>query len=153
MSWLELKVPPALLMATFAALMGSIDWLMPAFKQHWPWRDLASSVVFAVAVLSIVSGIISFRVAGTTVDPTQPGKATSVVTSGVYRITRNPMYLGFVLVLLSVAIKLTNPISLLLLPLFMVYMNRFQIKPEERALTELFGEAYLQYLEKVRRWL
>jgi protein-S-isoprenylcysteine O-methyltransferase Ste14 len=150
---LQLKVPPALLMVIFMALMWVMDQLLPVFKQPWAWHERVALGVFTLAMLLVVAGIISFRLARTTVDPTQPEKATAVVTTGVYRLTRNPMYLGFLLVLLAFVVKLANPITLIMLPLFIGYMNQFQIKPEEQALTELFGQAYEDYLKKVRRWV
>ena len=153
MKALQLKVPPALLMLIFMALMWSMDQLLPVFKQPWAWHEWAARGVLILAVSLVVGGIISFRLARTTVDPTQPENATTVVTTGVYRLTRNPMYLGFLLVLLACGFKLTNPITWLFLPVFVVYMNQFQIKPEEHALTQLFGTAYTEYQQQVRRWL
>ena len=153
MKSLELKIPPALLMLICTLVMWAIDRLLPAFKQNWDWHEWAAKGVFLVAVSCIVLGVISFKLAKTTVDPTQPNKATSVVTTGIYRLTRNPMYLGFLLVLLAFFFKLANPITLLMLPAFVWYMKRFQIMPEERALSELFGTEYENYLTQVRRWV
>jgi len=153
MKSLELKIPPALLMLIFAVGMWLIDRVLPMFKQAWDWRDWAARLVFVLAVSCIISGIISFKMARTTVDPTRPHNASSVVTTGIYRITRNPMYLGFLLILCSFIFKLANPILAVMLPLFVVYMNKFQIVPEERVLSELFGDAYEKYLQQVRRWI
>ena len=153
MKALELKIPPALLALIFGAGMWAMDQLLPQFKQNCSWHNTAAQLVFGLAVVLIVAGIISFRMAKTTVDPMQPEKSSSLVTSGIYRLTRNPMYLGFLLGLMAYPLKLTNPAAFLLVPLFIIYMNRFQIKPEERALSALFGESYLQYTKLVRRWL
>jgi protein-S-isoprenylcysteine O-methyltransferase Ste14 len=92
-------------------------------------------------------------VSHTTVNPTTPNGTTSLVTSGVYRYTRNPMYVGFGLALLAVVVYLGSIASSLVLPLYVVYMNRFQIRPEERMLLEKFGEPFATYLRNVRRWL
>ena len=153
MKALELKIPPALLMLIFGFLMWAIDQLLPMYKQVWTWHEWAARSVFLLALFFIVSGIVSFNKARTTVDPTQPQKASSVVTSGIYRLSRNPMYLGFLLMLLAFVFKLANPVTVVMLPLFIGYMNQFQIKPEERALTQLFGVEYVNYQQKVRRWL
>lgn len=153
MKALELKIPPALLALIFGAGMWAIDQLFPQFKQNWLWHNTAAQLVFGLAVVLIVAGIISFRMAKTTVDPTHPEKATTIVNTGVYKFTRNPMYLGFLLGLLAFVLNLANPITLIFLPMFLLYMNQFQIKPEERALTALFGESYLQYCKTVRRWI
>lgn len=153
MKALELKIPPALLMVLFLGLMWLLDDWLPQFRQGCLWHQVAAMGVFSVALILIVAGALSFRMAKTTVDPTRPEKATSVVTTGIYAYTRNPMYLGFLLILLAYVIKLSNPITVVILPLFVWYMNQFQIKPEERALSQLFGDEYLAYCEKVRRWV
>jgi len=115
-------------------------------------------VGFALALLVIgqsisISGMVSFRRAKTTMNPIKPGAASSLVSSGVYRFTRNPMYLGLSVTLLGWAMFLSNPLALLAVPLFVLYINRFQINPEERVLSSLFGAEYAAYKEKVRRWL
>ncbi len=153
MKSLELKIPPAILMVIFGVVMWLMDWLLPMFKQDWLWHDWAARSVFLLGIFFIVSGIVSFKKARTTVDPTHPEKASSVVTTGIYRLTRNPMYLGFLLMLLAFVFKLANPITLTMLPLFVWYMNHFQIMPEEQALMELFGVEYKKYLAQVRRWV
>jgi protein-S-isoprenylcysteine O-methyltransferase Ste14 len=82
-----------------------------------------------------------------------PGASSSLVIRGVYTLTRNPMYLGFLLVLVGWAVFLSNTLAFLLLPVFILYMNRFQITPEERALASLFGQEFVVYKSRVRRWL
>ncbi len=104
---------------------------------------------FAVSI----AGVLSFRRAGTTVDPTRPQKASSLVSSGIYRYSRNPMYLGMLLVLIGWGVYLSNIPALLLVPVFVIWMNRFQIRPEQRALTELFGGEFELYRQSVRRWI
>lgn len=153
MKWLELKIPPALLMLIFMLMMWALDRLLPQFKQGWVWHEWAYSGVFLVAIVLIAAGAFSFRKARTTVDPTRPENTSSVVTTGIYQLSRNPMYLGFLLILVAFMFKLSNPITLLFLPVFVVYMNRYQIKPEERALNKLFGEEYNHYCRNVRRWV
>ncbi|MCB1582519.1 MAG: isoprenylcysteine carboxylmethyltransferase family protein [Xanthomonadales bacterium] len=152
MKALELKIPPAILMLVFGFFMWLVDYLLPQFRQAWSWHLWAAIGSATLALLLVLSGVISFRLAKTTVDPTQPEKASSVVISGIYAYTRNPMYLGFLLMLLAFMFKLTNPITAIVLPLFVSYMNQFQIKPEEKALEKLFGQAFMSYCEKVRRW-
>jgi len=100
-----------------------------------------------------ISGMVSFRRAKTTMHPMKPSAASSLVTGGVYRFTRNPMYLGLSITLMGWAVFLSNPLALLAVPLFVLYINRFQINPEERVLSSLFGAEYAAYTEKVRRWL
>jgi protein-S-isoprenylcysteine O-methyltransferase Ste14 len=100
-----------------------------------------------------LSGFVAFRHAKTTVNPLSPANSSSLVTSGIYRFTRNPMYVGLALVLLAWALFLSSPWSLLGPLVFVLYINRFQIVPEERILSGIFGEAYSAYRTKVRRWL
>jgi len=103
-------------------------------------------------------GDLSFRgclvqMRETTVNPMRPDSTSSLVVSGIYKYTRNPMYLGFLLVLVGWAIFLSNLAAFALLPAFVVYMNHFQIGPEERALGSLFAQEYQAYHARVRRWI
>ncbi len=153
MKALELKIPPALLVLIFGLLMWLVDQVLPQFKETGVLYQWLSMAVFGLSLLCVALGVASFRHAKTTVDPTQPQNASSVVTGGIYRYTRNPMYLGFLLMLMAFAIKLANPVTLTMLPVFVAYLNRFQIKPEEQALTNLFGKEYTDYRQQVSRWL
>ena len=98
-------------------------------------------------------GVLAFRQANTTVNPTTPVASTALVVRGVYRLTRNPMYLGFALLLLALAVWLGKMSALLLVPLFMAYLQHFQIRPEEDALHARFGASFDTYCQQVRRWL
>jgi protein-S-isoprenylcysteine O-methyltransferase Ste14 len=150
---LELKVPPVALVFLVAALMWLVSWAMPAFEFEFPSGDvLAVSVAVAGAIISGL-GIVSFRQARTTVNPMKPDSTSSLVVSSIYRLTRNPMYLGFLSVLFGWAIFLSNALAFVFLPVFVLYMNRFQIKPEEKALRTLFGPQFVMYAARVRRWL
>jgi protein-S-isoprenylcysteine O-methyltransferase Ste14 len=152
-SFLELKIPPPLVAAAAACLMWAIAWVLPSLNLALPGRTPAAMVAALIGGLISVAGVIEFRRARTTVNPHRPGTASALVAGGIYRLTRNPMYLGLALVLLGWAIFLANPLSLAILFLFVGYMNRFQIAPEEKALESLFGEASAEYRSKVRRWL
>ena len=98
-------------------------------------------------------GVVAFSRAGTTVNPMKPGSSSSLVVTGIYSVTRNPMYLGVLLVLLAWAINLASALTVLFLPGFVWYMGRYQIEPEERALASLFGSAFTAYAARVRRWI
>lgn len=125
----------------------------PALSVAFPGRHLVATVVAVAGAIIIGLGILSFRRANTTVHPMKPDTSSSLVVSGIYHVTRNPMYLGFFLILIGWAILLSNLLSFVLLPAFVLYMNRFQIEPEERALASLFGPAFESYRSSVRRWL
>ena len=83
----------------------------------------------------------------------RPGSASALVVSGIYKFTGNPTYLGFLVILLGWAAFLSNALALALIPGFVIYMNRFQIGPEERALACLFANKYSSYTARVRRWI
>jgi len=153
MQALELKVPPVAVVLVTAGLMWLVAWAAPALGFGNPFRiPVAVSLVAAGAVTSAL-GVASFRRAGTTVNPLKPHTASSLVAAGIYRLTRNPMYLGFLVALVGWAVFLSSIPAFLLLPAFVLYMNRFQIEPEERALAARFGESFTNYESSVRRWL
>jgi protein-S-isoprenylcysteine O-methyltransferase Ste14 len=150
---LELKVPPLAVVLFTAGLMWLVSWAVPAFQFVFPARNFFAVSFAAAGAVTIALGVASFRRAGTTFNPMKPESSFSLVHSGVYKLTRNPMYLGFLLVLVGWAIFLSNALAFLLLPVFIFYMNRFQIEPEERALTSRFGKEFVAYKSRVRRWL
>ena len=150
---LELKVPPLLTGCIAAALTWLISKTLPQFQVSVPARNLLAGSVSIVGGIVGAVGVYSFRRARTTVNPMKPASTTCLVMSGIYRISRNPMYLGFFLLLTGLAIFLSNVIAIVILPLFILYMNRFQIEPEERVLTYLFGQEFVDYKLRVRRWL
>lgn len=118
----------------------------------------AARVGVAVVLASVgltfgVAAMLSFLREKTTMNPIKPGAASSLVTGGVFRFTRNPMYLSLLLYLLAWTAYLSNWLALLLVPVFVLYINQLQIKPEERALSALFGSEYASYKARVRRWL
>lgn len=150
---LELKVPPVAVVLFMAALMWLVARAAPAFEFALPARGFLAVGLAVTGMVASLSGVVSFRRANTTVNPMKPDSSSSLVSSGVYALTRNPMYLGFLLVLAGWAVFLSNVLGLLLLPVFVFYMNRFQIEPEEKALAILFGPAFIAYQSRVRRWL
>jgi len=150
---LELKIPPVVQVLVVAGLMWALAATVPGPGFTFPWSSLLALVVAAIGFTFALLGVLEFRSAGTTVDPRVPDQSASLVVRGVYRISRNPMYFGFLLVLIAWGVFLGNLASLLPLPAFVVYMNRFQIIPEERHMREKFGEAYRHYEAKVRRWV
>lgn len=150
---MRLKIPPVVVFFLSLGLVFGGYYLFQSQTYKFDYQTLLSRVFLALGVLSAFSGIISFRMKGTTVDPTQPDKASSLVTGGVYRYTRNPMYLGMAFILIGGIIRIGNPLSLIGLVFFVWYLTRFQIKPEEEALIKIFGKEYEDYCRKVRRWL
>lgn len=156
MKTLELKIPPLALVCVIAALMWVLSVTLPTWSVGLPASWLITFIALTVALIGAVFcvlGVWQFRKMGTTVDPRVPEQSATLVVQGIYRVSRNPMYVGFVFFLIAWGIVLNNLASGLLLPAFVMYMNRFQIAPEERELRAKFGEAYRQYENSVRRWL
>jgi len=153
MSALELKIPPPLVAAVTALLMWLVSRIAPVVRYEIPARNAVALGFVAAGLVIGISGVVTFWRAKTTVNPLKPQSTSSLVSWGIYRVTRNPMYLGFLLALSGWAASLASPIALLLLPGFVLYIHLFQIVPEERALTSLFGDEFLAYKSRSRRWL
>lgn len=150
---LELKIPPLVLVVLFALAMWLVSQLVPPAALSPLWGQVLAGLLAGAGVAVALSGVLAFRKANTTVDPRVPQQSSSLVIRGIYRYSRNPMYLGFLLFLTGVACYLMHLPAFIALPLFVLYMNRFQIQPEERFLLQKFGADYLAYLKQVRRWL
>ena len=150
---LDLKVPPPVVALLTAVLMWLASHFSPTLAFIFPAGNLLAVGLAAVGLTVAISGVVTFRLARTTINPTKPGTTSSLVSWGIYKITRNPMYLGLLLELTAWAIFLSNWLALVLLPVFVFYMNRFQIVPEEQALTTLFAREFVAYQSRVRRWL
>ncbi len=140
-------------MAFVAGLMGLAARVAPAAGFSIPARQAIALGLAAVGVGVAGAGVVSFRRAKTTVNPLKPETASSLVVSGIYRVSRNPMYLGALIVLVGWAVLLANVLAFIAAATFVLYLNRFQIVPEENALTAHFGPAFSGYCAKVRRWL
>ena len=111
------------------------------------------SVTAASAVVFLVSAVVKFRSHQTTVNPITPEATTTLVTGGVYRITRNPMYVGMLLALISLVLWLGALSATTLVPVFYALIDRKQIAAEEAALLQKFGDTYRAYAASVPRWL
>ena len=153
MNALELKVPPLVLVLVLALAMWFAAMQLPSLAMTLPWRHGLAVTISGVGILFLLAGGYAFQKAKTTFNPMKPDTASSVVASGIYRVSRNPMYVGFLFALTGWATFLSHPLPFLLLPVFVAYMNRFQISPEERALSAKFGDEYDTYKQGVRRWL
>jgi protein-S-isoprenylcysteine O-methyltransferase Ste14 len=150
---MRLHIPPPILMLLAAVLMWVMDHWMPL--ANWigqPWNRLGG-LVAAVGVAIAVAAFVRFRKAGTTVDPLDPSKASRLVTDGVFRISRNPMYLGMLLLLTGWAVWLGSVSPWLVLPPFVIVLTIVQIIPEEQTLSRRFGEQYRSYQRSVARWI
>lgn len=118
-----------------------------------PFVEFVTAGLIVIAGFIGIAGVYEFRKAKTTVNPVKPETASQVVDTGVFAYTRNPMYVALLLVIIAIGLWWQHLSVILCGALFVAYMNRFQIKPEERALERLFGEDYLDYKNQVRRWI
>ena len=155
--WYEHKIPPPVIDLAIGVLM----WVLArAARSAQLWAQQAWSVATLVGLaiaftggLIALAGALEFNRARTTVNPLSPDKASALVTAGIYRFTRNPMYLGMLLVLVGWGVYLGNAAAWLGLPVFVLLLNTLQIGPEERILRQHFGEQYARYAARTRRWL
>jgi protein-S-isoprenylcysteine O-methyltransferase Ste14 len=150
---LETKIPPLIVMLTVAALMWLLARVLPPMALPQLPTFVAVAALLVVGLLLLILSGALFAKRGTTVNPMAPQAASTLVTTGIYRVTRNPMYVGCYFMLIAWGIFLSNLFSLAFSACFILYMNRFQIGPEERALESTFGAAYMAYKARVRRWL
>ena len=153
MNALELKIPPPVVALVLACAMWGLSLVMPLLEISAPAR-IATAITIAVlgAGFDLTAVILFFR-RRTTVNPMKPAKTSSLVVTGIYTVTRNPMYVGMVFFLTAWAVYLACPLALAGPVAFVLYINRFQIEPEERMLLEKYGRKYTVYTSKVRRWL
>ena len=120
---------------------------------HLPNQDLISIIILLIGVLILTNPIFKFIKSKTTIDPIKFKKVNKLITSGIYKYSRNPMYLGLLMIVISTSIFYLNIFSITTPFLFYFWINRFQIKREEIFLTEKFGREYMSYKTKTRRWI
>ena len=150
---LKLAKLPIVWVAVFGLLMLSLQRNVPIGHFQISGEPFPALAIAVIGIIIVLLGGYAFRRANTTFSPLEPEKASRLVTGGVYRISRNPMYLGFLFLLIAWGIYLGNMISLLALPGFVWCINTLHIRPEERALQEKFGEGHRDYCARVRRWI
>lgn len=148
-----MRIPPGLVALAGGLAIWSIARYVPASRIVVPGNRVMAAIAVVLGVALMAFGVVSFLRARTSVDPIHPEKASTLVVTGIYRFTRNPMYLGFALMLLALTLRVSAWPGLLVVALFVVYMNRFQIRPEEDALDARFGAASREYRRSVRRWI
>ncbi len=148
---LKNKIPPPLVTLLFGmGIYFSTELIPPlAFK----YQGTLAITVLTIGLVIMVSAILTFRQLQTTINPLQPNKATSLAVSGVFRFSRNPMYLAMLLILVALSLASGALAAVFLLPGFVIYISIFQIVPEEQAMEKLFSDQYLKYFKKVRRWI
>ncbi len=149
---MALRIPPFLVFLLFAGLMYLLSIFLPIGYFDFFGRVVLIKILIVLGMATCLIALVQFYRNKTTIDPSDPSKASVLVTGGIYNYTRNPIYLSMLLFLLACGLWLGNAFNTLFAAGFVAYMNRFQIIPEETALRMRFGKAYDQYLAKVRRW-
>lgn len=153
MQVLTLKIPPLVVLIIFALAMWLNVSIYPDAHVNIPYANFLAVFMVLIGILAALAGVFSFKKAKTTVNPMTPEKSSSLVNTGIYRVTRNPMYVGMLCWLIALAFFFSHLMAFVWCPLFIIYMNQFQIKPEEQFLAELFGDDYINYCHQVKRWL
>jgi protein-S-isoprenylcysteine O-methyltransferase Ste14 len=148
---LKNKIPPPIVTLVFAALIYFSNKWLPSIV--FSGQSIISLFLMMVGFIVLLIAISAFIKRKTTINPLKPEAATSLVTTGIFRLSRNPMYLGLLLLIISLWIKTGAVLGFILVPSFVAYLNYFQILPEERAMTALFSGKYEVYCQQVRRWL
>ncbi|CAK9785542.1 hypothetical protein CC85DRAFT_284493 [Cutaneotrichosporon oleaginosum] len=153
MSFLETRVPPPLVAAICGYGITALAARFPEYTRDVPHRPYVAGGIAAVGLAIQLSAVFTFRRHQTTVNPFTPDKSSSIVRTGVFALTRNPMYLSLCMALAGWSVYKRAPIGVAAIAAFVAYITRFQIIPEERALSKNFGAEYADYLKSVRRWI
>ncbi len=152
-SFFETKIPPPVYGLITALIIWGLDKLLPSLSLLQPPYNRVGIVLIVIGVSIDLTALAQFYTHKTSFNPFYPDRADRLVIFGIYRYSRNPMYLGLLLSLTGWAIFVGNLVGFVTLPLFVTLMNHLQIMPEEIALVRKFGEPYMNYLQRVRRWL
>jgi protein-S-isoprenylcysteine O-methyltransferase Ste14 len=152
MASITIKIPPVVTSLLVGGLMWVAARAVPSLGFTLSARLDGALFLAGTGVAVALLGVASFRRAKTTVNPLHPEAASTLVVAGIYRLTRNPMYLGMLLLLLGWAVFLANALAFVFPAAFIPLMNRLQILPEEAALAAKFGASFSAYQSKVRRW-
>lgn len=144
---------PAAALLAMLALGYVLERFFPIARIVFPGQDPVAWALTGAGIVLMVAAVAQFARAGTTVDPTRPETSEALVTSGVFRISRNPIYLGMLLVLVAFVVKLGALSAWITPPLFVAWLNRAQIRREEQALAARFGDAWAAYCRRTRRWV
>ena len=153
LSWLELKILPPIVALIAAGLMWLVSNKLGVASFDIPYKKVGCGSLVVLGLAVDFSALWRFRQAKTTVNPIRPNNASALVTSGIYQYTRNPMYVGNFIFLSAYLLWLGSPYNVVALALYVLYMNHFQIRPEERVLQNMFGDEYTAFCSKVRRWI
>lgn len=145
------KIPPPIVTLICALIIYFSSSFFPSYT--FPLFNALSILILGSGLLLIFLAVNSFKKSQTTINPLQPDLASSLVTDGVFKYSRNPMYLGMLFILIFISLRF-NLIGGSLVALgFVIYITKYQIVPEEIAMVKLFNDKFIAYKSRVRRWL
>ena len=150
---MHLKVPPPIVGLVSAAIAWLVNVIFPSLVVHSSLFRYVAVIFLIIGLLVELVAVYLFIKSRTTVNPMRPDRSRHLVTQGLYRWTRNPMYLGMLMLLLGFVLWQGSPLAIIGPVFFVSYLTIFQIQPEEQILLELFGDEYSEYKRRVRRWL
>lgn len=150
---MRLAVPPPAVALVAAVIVWALDRSFPAISLSFAWQGFVAALIALTGVALDLVSVFGFLKAKTTVLPTRPERSSKLVTTGTYQISRNPMYLGMLMILTGWVVWRGNPLGVLALAGFVLWITKYQIKPEEEILNRLFGHEFEQYCASVRRWI
>jgi len=150
---MKLRIPPLVQAATCALISWALAVLVPRTSISLSWLSHVAIGLLVIGLAILLAAVFDFSRNETTVNPLEPEQAETLVVSGLFRFTRNPMYLGMALVLSAWALYLANALAIIGPVLFVASITALQIKPEEEVLGKIFGQDYAEYRKRVRRWL
>ena len=150
---MNLRIPPVLMLVICIPLSWGLAFLLPVMSFGGAWRYAVAVAFLLIAFVILFVAVRSFHVAQTTVNPFTPDDTEQLVTTGLYRFSRNPMYVAMASILVGIAFFFGNIASFLSVVLFCCVITQLQIKPEEKVLAEMFGQSFLDYSHRTRRWM
>ena len=145
------KIPPPIITLICGLGIYFSRSLFP--KYNYISINIIAVSFLLLGIIILITAVLSFKKQGTTVSPLQPEKASYLVVSGIFKYSRNPMYLGMLLILISMTIKFNFVGGILIIFAFIAFITKFQIIPEEEAMEKLFGQEFKNYKKTTRRWL
>ena len=145
------KIPPPIVTLIFGLIIFFSKSLFPIFKFNN--SNYVSLIFLIFGFIILITAVKSFKKHQTTINPLNPDQASTLVNSGIFSFTRNPMYLGMLFILLSISFNFNILGGIIICFLFKIYITRFQIMPEEEAMEKIFGKDFVEYKNKVRRWI
>ena len=148
---MKTKIPPPIIALICIILNYLSTYIINPIK--FPNSEIISGFIFLVGLLTAIFAILLFKKYKTTVNPLKPEETTTLVTTGIFSITRNPMYLGLFFLISSTVLFFGSWFGIIILIIFVWYINKFQIIPEEQTMEKLFGKKYNDYRQNVRRWI